>query len=654
MKIQFTTIVSGSIIAGSLIAFPAYAQVNRPAENLSGPYCDESGEECALVGGVRQIADDRITVLANGLWSRLEQTGQAVSVIDNATLRAVQGPDLTRALQQLPGVSLTRNGGLGSFTGLSVRGAGSDQLLVLVDGVRVNDVAGPSGGFDFGSVTMGTVDRVELLRGSNSVIWGSDALGGVIHLATRVEDGVSASAEYGGDEQFAGTLALGTQNFDSEAGVSASYVTREGFSSAATGDEADGFEQVTLAARGHMPLGHGLNIHANARFANSKADIDGFPPPDYIFADTAERQDTRQISASTGLEYAGDSSDISLSLGHAETRRDLVDEDIGPQSYYSTDGRSTRAQLRSRFKLTDSFDLLTGGDWEWTGFDDGSSAATSDTGSAHALVAFSPRQSRAARAIHLTAGLRYDRHNRFGGAWNLGANGTAELTPALRLRASYGEGFKAPSLYQLYSSYGNQSLDAERSRSIDTGLEYSAPGGAASASVTVFSRTSRNLIDFVSCFGESGGICAQRPYGTYDNIGRARSQGVEVEGGLMLTQGLEMRANYAFMDSTNRVTGNDLARRPHHTGSVSVNWQPVSQTLFLGMDLRAVSSSFDNAASTLRLAGHALLDLRARWAVSDKFELFGRAENVWDEKYQTAAGYASQGRAAFIGVTARL
>ncbi|TIX50399.1 TonB-dependent receptor plug domain-containing protein [Alteraurantiacibacter aquimixticola] len=644
------------LVSSALSALPAHAQVQRPVQGTILVLCEEkdAAGNCASSGGTGWLDSDRITVLANGMWERRDRAGQSISVLDRHDLEQAQGPDIARALQRMASVSLTRNGGLGSFTGLSVRGAASERVLVLVDGVRMNDVAGPAGGFDFGSVTTGSIERVELLRGSGSLVWGSDALGGVVHMTTLVPDGLEASGEYGGDGQFAGNVALGQVDTRGlSAGIGASYVTRDGFSAAESGTEDDGFEQLALSARGEARLGGPVSLFASARYAEGETEIDGFPAPAFTLADTAERQDMRQLSGRAGLELSnGYDRLVTLSLGHGETRRELVDEALSELPYYVTDGRSTRAEMRSRLGLSDDLDLVAGGDWDWSRFTDGSSRAETDSGSGHAMLAWTLGKYRNAQ---LTGGLRFDRHRDFGSAWTFAANGYVELDEGMRLRAAYGEGFKAPSLFQLHSDYGNAALQPERSRSYEVGLDlFEGRSSGRRAGITIFRRDSSDLIDFTSCFGSSNPICADRPFGTYDNIGRARSQGVEVEGGTALGAGFEAGLAYAYIESKNRDTGLRLARRPRHAGTLSFDWSGPEGHIGLGADLRVVSATFDDTANTVHLPGHAVLDLRAEWQVSDRFTLHGRVENAWDEQYQTAAGYATQGRAAFIGARARL
>ena len=176
------------------------------------------------------IREDLITVVATGSDLRLDQSGQPVSVVSRDEIEQVQGPDLTRVLERLPGVTFSRNGGLGGFTGVRVRGADAEQLLVLVDGVRVADVGSPGGGFDFGNLLGGEVERIDLLRGSNSVIWGSQAIGGVLAVTTRELDGASASVEYGAHDTVSADAALGGRSGALSGTLSAGYIRSDGIS----------------------------------------------------------------------------------------------------------------------------------------------------------------------------------------------------------------------------------------------------------------------------------------------------------------------------------------------------------------------------------------------------------------------------------------
>lgn len=597
------------------------------------------------------IRADSITVIATGSQTSLDKVGQPVTVITADEIQSIQGPDITRVLERVPGLTVTRNGGPGSFTGVRLRGSDAEQVLVLVDGVRLEDVSAPSGGFDFGTLTPGGVERIDVLRGSNSIVWGSAAIGGVIAVQSRDLNGIEASAELGANDSYLADAAAGLSSDFGALTLNGGYSSSGGVSAAAVGTEPDGFRQWRVGGRGRVNLSQDLAIVATARYADTRTDIDGYPAPNYTFADTPEYQTTRQASGRVGLRYTG--SDLTLNTGFAlsDTRRDYYDPTFGTDPSYGYKGRSERVDLTGRLNLPADFTLDFGGDSEWTRFSGTFDAeAKANLTSGHALLGWSTDRA------SLAAGVRIDDHSRFGTAWTFGANGSFRLAENLRLRASYGEGFKAPTLYQLLSNYGNAALNPERSKSYDAGLEWGAPYGKLHAAVTVFRRDSRNLITFVSC--ASLNACATRPFGLYDNVGLARAQGVEAELGARPTDTLHLQAAYTYLETENRTPGNanrgkDLARRPAHALTLSSDWTSPLAGLTLGADLRLVGDSFDNASNTRRLDGYALTTVRANFPLTEKVELYGRVENVFDVNYQTVADYGTWGRSAYIGIRAK-
>lgn len=630
-----------------LVPQPAFAQLTR--DPCSTTIC--AGD---FILPVRRIVDDEITVVASGLSDTIEDVGQSVSIVGLEEIETVQGPDLTRVLERLPGVTLTRNGGPGAFTGLRVRGANAEQVLVLVDGVRMGDVAAPGGGYDFGNMLAGGIGKVELLRGSNSVAWGSEAIGGVVAVTSRDLNGIETVAEYGARESLDGQVNAGVRGDRYSVAVNAGYTRTDGFSAAAGGIEPDGFRQWRFGGKARIELDQALTASVVGRHSASRLDIDGFPPPDYAFADTAEFQETRQTSGRAGLAYNGQAVMLAAGVAMARTDRDYFDPAFGKDPNYATRGHSLRAELVGRWRMGDQLRIDFGAAREWSRFsstfDTRRKAATS---SVHALLGWHHR------SFDFTAGVRIDDHSRFGSEVTLGANGTVEVGRGWRLRASYGEGFKAPTLFQLYSDYGNGTLRPERSRSFDAGIELGDRNVyGLHAAVTAYRRDTRGLIDYVSCFGLSSGICQDRPFGTYDNVGKARAQGIEVELGARVSQRLRAQVAYSYVKAIDRTPGgsnhgSDLARRPRHAVSLSVDWVSPVAGLAVGGDIRMLSGSWDAAGNLTRIEGHALGTVRMSLPLGETLEVFGRIENVTNEHYVTSAGYETPGRSAFVGARAR-
>ena len=584
------------------------------------------------IAGDPEFVTTLITVTATGSKSTIQQVGQSITVINANELATVQGPDLTRALERLPGVSYARSGGLGSQTSLFVRGANSEQLLVTIDGVRVEDTAAPSGGFDLGTLLGGGIGRAELLRGSNSLAWGSDAIGGVLALSTDIRRGARASVEYGANNSLDANAGLGLVGDLGGLSLAGGYTRTDGISAFAGGTEADAFRQWHVSGRGSFVLTDGLKLVAAGRYADSKIDFDGYPAPFYSFADTPEYQTTRQGSGRVGLEYQSGALTLGSGVALSDTRRAYYDLTYGTAANFNTAGRSVHADLTGRVELADNWTLDFGADADWSRFSTTyDPRQTARIIGAHGLLGYHGER------FNLTAGARIDDHDRFGSHTTLGANGSFALDDNWRVKASWGQGFKAPTLSQLYGYGGNAVLKPETSEGFDAGLEYGRRGGAGHFAVTLFRRDSANLIDYVSPTG-------------YFNVSRTRAEGIELEGGVQVTDRFTVQGAYTYLTATNRLTGKDLARRPRNMVSFSADWTTPLEGLKLGADLRMVGDSFDDRGNFTRLDGYGLLTLRASVPLGSQLELYGRVENVTDQHYQTVAGYGSYGRSAYGGV----
>ena len=621
LRVKFVFLLSASLV----VATPAWGQVDEGD--------DGTNDTVGVIATQPQLpADHTITVTATGIKGLIAQSGQSISVITADQIEAVQGNDPVRLLERLPGVATSRNGPLGSATSVFVRGANSQQLLVTIDGVRVDDQAAPSGGFDFGTLLSGGIGRIELLRGSNSLAWGSDAIGGVLAVTSDDRPGLRAGVEYGANNTLSADAGWALRGDSYGLALNGGYARSDGISAFAGGTEADAFRQWRVNGKGSLGLTDSVKLVAAGRYADSKIDFDGFPPPTYsVFADTPEYQTTRQGSGRVGLEYAADGIDLGAGVALSDTKRAYFDPTYGSAPNFETSGRGVHADLKGRVDLEGGFRLDFGADADWSRFSSTyDPRQTSRTIGGHALLGYHGDR------LSLTAGGRVDDHDRFGEHWTLGANGSFALTDVWRVRASWGQGFKAPSLSQLYGFGANPLLQPETSDAYDAALEFD--DGTGQFAVTVFRRDSSNLIDYDFLSSK------------YFNIGRTRVQGIELEGAVTIEDSLTVSGAYTFLDASNRANGNQLARRPRHSLSTSLDWKTPLAGLKLGADFRLVGERFDDGGNFTPLDSYGLVSLRASVPVGPHFELYGRIENVTDQRYETAAGYGNYGRSAYAGV----
>ena len=607
-------------------------------------------------------APDTIVVTANRSPQPLNRVGQSISVLESAEIERRQSANVSDLLRNVPGVAVARNGGIGGTVGVFIRGADSDQTVTLIDGVKINDPASPGGGFNFGNLLTGNIDRIEVLRGPSSVLWGSQAIGGVVNMITR-QPTEEVQANLRGEYGFRDTSQV-VGNVSGKAGpvsasVGAGYFRTDGISAlseARGGQEPDGFENFGANANLNLALGDAISIDARGWFSDGTTGIDGFAPPSFAFGDTLETTDTREIVGYTGINAAFLDGRWRNRLGFALTDTRRRNRNAGSETF-AGDGRNERYEYQGIFDVSQGWQLTAGLEREISRYTTTSFGSTT-RGRARIDSIYGQAVATPVAGLSLTAGLRHDDHDRFGGATTFGASGV--WTPGstgTTIRASYSEGFKAPSLFQLQSDFGNQTLRPERSRGWDAGVTQRLIEDTLEASATWFHRTSTDLIDFASCPRPLTGICTNRPFGTFDNILKAISQGIEITLQLRPVKALQLQANFTWLDAQNRAETSpnfdrQLARRPRLSINTLVDYQ-WSFGLTTGATLTHIGASFENASNITRLAGYVLVDLRAAYSITPKIELYGRIENLFDEAYETTFRFGQPGRAGFAGVRLR-
>ncbi|WP_084583363.1 TonB-dependent receptor plug domain-containing protein [Sphingomonas azotifigens] len=590
--------------------------------------------------------DDRIIVVASGVAQRADTVGRSVTIVERDEIEQRQTVALSDLLATLPGITVVRNGGLGTTTALSIRGAQSDQTLVLIDGVRVNDPSSTGGAYNFASLLAGSVERVEVLRGPSSVIWGSQAIGGVVNVTTlQGSQGlhVRANAEGGSFGTFNGNAAIAGGNDRVTAGLTAGYLATDGISAAANGKEADGYRQVGATGNVQVKLADGLALDLRGYYADSKVDLDGYAPPTYAFGDTGDYAKTQELYGYAGLTNQAFGGALRSRLGVTLTdiHRDGYNADSTISYRYR--GRAERYAYQGDATLAQQLRLVFGAEHEESRirYDEGfGSTARRSVGitSVYGQAIVTP-----VAPVTITAGVRNDDHDQFGSHWTWNADVAVRATADTLLHASYGEGFKAPTLYQLYSAYGFAGLQPETAKSYEAGVRQTLAGGKVTLGGTWFHRDADNQIDYN--FATS----------TYYNLNKTRAEGIELEGLLQPVPALTVRANFTHVYAENRsagALGKDLPRRPRDTGSVSADYRfPFG--LAVGGTVTMVGDSFNDAGNATRIDGYALAGVRAEMPVTKRLSVYGRVDNVGDVRYQQITGYGTYGRAATGGVRVR-
>lgn len=596
--------------------------------------------EAASYPEVEERTDIVVTGIGNDQFP--EQSGLAITLLDRDDIERLQPSTLSDLLARTPGVTVSNTGPIGGFSAVRIRGAEGEQTLTLIDGVRVNDPSSPGGGFDFANLLVGNIERVEVLRGPNSVPWGSQAIGGVVNIVTARPTGAfagSARADYGSNDRanLVGNVSgrTGPVGFSLGGG----YFRDDGISAAANGTEADGYRQYAANGRIEVALGERASIDLRGYYADSRAEQDGFPPPFFGLADTPEYSTARQLTGYAGINLRLGSLKNRLAVTLADIDRDTFASPAATAPSFLARGQVTRVEYQGDWQASDALRAVFGIEHERSRFSDGAAPEKTHHTGAYAQAIITP-----VAQLTLTAGARLDDYKSYGSDATLSAHLAWRPGPNTIVRAAYGEGFKAPTLFQLFSFFGDPTLQPEQARSAELGIEHALLDTRLRFGATAFTRRTRNMIDF-----DLGSF-------RYNNIVRARATGVEAFVELRPSDRFTLAANYTWVDSEKREDGTAAyvrnLRRPVHSLNLAVDWTAFG-AVKLGADLRLASDSVDGFGGSTRLDGYTLVALRAALPVTDAIELYGRVENLFDAGYQTVAGYNAYGRTGHIGLRAR-
>ena len=599
----------------------------------------------------------------------ITNTASAISVVDQATLTQSNPGSLVDALRNVPGLDISESGGPGRLSSVRLRGANTGQTLVLIDGVRANDPTAPGADFDFSMFPAGAIDHIEVLRGPQSALYGSDAIGGVINIITKKGGGLAVNnirAEGGtyGTGALSGST-LGSQGPWSYAiagsGIHSNSFSAYGFrvpelEALVPHMEADPYNRLSGSARVGYDAGDGVRFNAGLRSNYTRANYDetsgGFPTETPAFSTKQYTQananaavdtfDGRWTHSITTFADRSDRSfhDVFFASGTIVTSSSTIDDFIGDrigaeyQGIFRAGALGTltygarEEQESARLYHTDLFPtfsprMLT-------------LAPRQETRSLFALY-----QLPLFERLNLSLGGRIDDVvgiNQFE-TWRATV---AYLLPetGTKLRASAATGAKAPSLYQLYSSFGNTLLHPEQSFGYDGGVDQTLFGGRITLSVTAFSNRLRNLIDFDFASMH------------YLNVARAATSGLEVESNVQLVPAhLDLKLAYTNLRARDLSTGLVLARRPEHILSLAFDFTPTPQWL-IEPRVVLISKRFSGTGETLPLAPYARTDLYASYKVDQTWKVFARGENIFDVRYQEVAGFGTTGMAFYGGVDA--
>ncbi|RSB46832.1 TonB-dependent siderophore receptor [Brevundimonas sp. 357] len=649
-RTAFATLAAASLMA----AAPAFA-----AETV-----DQQAAAPDVAGRAGATAVEDVVVTANRSAQPIERVGASVTVLTQAAIEARQTPAVVELLAQTPGVSFTRNGGVGTSTGVNIRGAESQHTVVLIDGVKLNDPSSTQGGFNFGNLLVGDTARIEVLRGAQSTLWGSQAIGGVVNIVTAepteaLQGGLDAEAGARGTTYFRGGIGGASERLSWR--LAASRYDTDGFSAFAKGTEDDGYTNTGLSGRLNVKVTDAVSLDLRSVWSSGRNDFDAFN------GDSREYGKTQELVAYAGLNFDLLDGRFRNRIGYAHTdtdRRNFNPDNKVQTLTFDAEGQNRRWEYQGAFAVTEALNATFGleheksemktrspGDWNPN--------PAFGRGEAELNSAYGQVQWTVLDGLTLTGGLRYDDHAQYGdnllgqvaAAWALNEGDTV-------VRASWGQGFRAPGLYELYSEYGNLNLQPEEFDSWEIGVEQRLFDRAV-VSATYFNRQADNEIRYNGCSTPSTDpLCTVNGagrWGYYRNVQKTEAQGVELVGRVDVTERLNVSANYTWTDAksaSGAADGKRLTRRPEHMANFAADYA-FAFGLKTGVAVRYVGETFNNDTNTAKVDAYTLVDLRASYPINDALEIYGRIENAFDEDYQTVLNYGAPGQGVFGGVRVR-
>ncbi len=588
-----------------------------------------------LLGGVSAAVPqssapfaDAITVTATATPEEVADVPASVDVVSAEEIfdhKAAQAIDLLRTL---PGLELVQAGSRGKAASLFTRGTNSSHTLVLWNGIELNDPY--LGGFDWSTLATDGVERVEVVRGPFSALYGSSAVGGVVQLVTR--RGGSPGGQVGQVRLEAGSREYARAGGTAGGTLGALAVDLSGHLRRGQGEVENDFydgEEIDLGVDGTFggTLGDAARLGALVRWGKSVLGV----PFDYAGVSTPHRRQTF-ATTSIAVPFSWSSAAWHLDAQAARTATDLTFRDADdPFASSAADAQREQARFVLRRSVGEHLEATGGGDWDRQQVETGDAFGPGiDERHQRTWAAFG-QASWSSGPWRVDAGVRRDDNDAFGAATSLKAGAAWALAERWRLRASYGEAFRAPSLADLYyPGFSNPDLLPERSQSYEVAVD--GGSGPWRASLALFENDLDNLIefDFVTFVPQ--------------NLGRARARGIE--GSLAGSfGGWNARLVATWLDAENRDSGERLLRRPDESASLVVVAHPGALTLS-GV-LRYVGDRTD--FGDLALDAYSTVDLTLAWRIAGRWEPFVRAENVFDASYEEAAGYPAPGLAFRAG-----
>lgn len=592
-----------------------------------------------------------------------EAVGSAATILSGKRIEETQTRFTVDMLRQVPGVSVNRSSTFGSATQVRIRGAEGNQTKVVIDGIEANDPA-IAGEFDFGHLLGYDIGAIEVLRGPQSALWGSDALAGVVGIQTRRATRPFEAEILGEGGSFgtgAGSARLGSAGDTYDVALAASYLATEGINIAEEGDEEDGYKNLTLSLVGSVLPAENLEIGWSGRYITANNEFDESDP-------TIDDPDLEtDMRTALGRVYGK----LTLLDGAWENilSQSILDSarDNDPDGPFSSDtyGQDLRTYYQSNLffdtpevaEAAHSFSVKIERDHQ-TYEQKGEASIFGDPNLERDSTDYGfAAEYRLAMwdSVFLSGAVRHDDNDLFENATTWRATAAYLFHDSgTRLHGSYGTGVKNPTFADLFGFFGdfvgNPSLRPEHSRGFDIGVEQSFLDGRMTVDVTYFQQDLEDEIETTFVDDGMGGFIGT----AINQDGESTREGVEVTLAAAVTDDLTVNASYTYLEAEEPDDVSEI-RRPKHQGSLYVNYAFLDDRANLNLGVDYNGKTFDDDFSTFpsvrrELSDYATVSVAGSYDVADNVQLFARAENLFNEDYEEIFGKNTPGFGVFGGV----
>lgn len=626
----------------------------------------------------KEVMIDEVIVTANKFAQKQSQTGKVVTVLSDTLLQKYASQTLGELLTRQAGIMISgAQGPNGTNQDLYMRGASTGNTLILIDGMPVYDPSFISPTFDLNMITVGECERIEILKGAQSTLYGSDAVAGVINIFTRKGNSTkpfatSVSANGGSYGTFRGSAGINGSFQKGYYNVQYTRLSSQGFSSAydreSKGFDNDGIRQNNLLANLGLTLTPRLTLKFRTLLNGYQSDIDAG-----AFADEKDYTiDQKFRMGAAGLVYEYPKGKLTFNYGISQSKRTYVDDSLSVEKgafnkfarqYYG--GTTQFTEVYNSLKINNVFELLTGIDYRFNNTEQTYESISSygkytapplgsDTAKTSIFSAYASGFIKTKAGFFLEVGGRYNHHSIYGNNVTYTFNPSFLLFDKLKVFVNLSSSFRAPSLYHLYSPYGNKALKPEKSTSAEVGFQVFTTTKASNLRVLYFDRRIQDVIFYQSL--------SAAPYGRYINFDKQHDHGWEFEGKSQLDK-WSISANFTLLDGaiTTKIAGkdttyNNLYRRPKGLLNVSVGYQ-VTPKWFVSGSVRSVGKRYDrfyNSASfkteTVTLDAYTTLDVYTEYHILKSLKAYVDLKNLTDKQYFDSYGYNTRRFNFMVGV----